>query len=107
MLPAQFPRRARGGEEGVVRHDWGPYVNSNSLTATRRTFLQVGASRLDQECPQGSACPSHDTRFHPEIAGNRFPISRRSRTLELNLTDGKDRISHCTAKKTDGNIDLH
>src|SRR5207302_794406 len=30
------------------------------LTATRRTFLNVGACRLSQECPERSACSSHD-----------------------------------------------
>src|SRR5436190_8211706 len=35
---------------------------SRRLTATRRTFLKIGTGRFWQECPERSACPSHDTR---------------------------------------------
>ena len=45
-------------------------TNSRRLTATRRTFLKVGACRLCQECPEGSARRRHDTRSPPEIAEN-------------------------------------
>src|SRR5258708_31562904 len=41
-----------------------------SLTATRRTFLKGGASRLGQKWPQGSACPARDTHAPPKIAEN-------------------------------------
>ena len=43
------------------------HVNPRRLTATRRTFLKVGACRLCQECPEGSARRCHDTRSPPEI----------------------------------------
>src|SRR5579872_3110352 len=37
------------------RHNGSPIRLPRSLTATRRTFLKVGVSRLCQGCPQGSA----------------------------------------------------
>ena len=53
------------------------HTNSRRLTATSRTFLKVGACRLCQECPEGSARRCHDTRSPPEIAEN-LPAERGS-----------------------------
>src|SRR5579863_32348 len=43
-------------------------VDRTSLTATRRTFLEVGARRFYLECPQGSAYCATTTRSSAKIA---------------------------------------
>ena len=56
------------------------------LTATQRTFLEVGASRLCQECPAGSACPTNDTRSPSGIAENWRMKACQSLRLFLSAT---------------------
>ena len=46
------------------------HLNLRRLTATSRTILKVGACRLCQDCPEGSARRRQDTRSPPEIAEN-------------------------------------
>ena len=71
-----MPRKSsRPAKKQTVSSSTAHLVRSNSvksgrLTATRRTFLKVGASRFWQECPKRSACRRQDTRSSSEIAEN-------------------------------------